>query len=129
MNADELRERALSDIKKRAEHWRELLKRTRERLALYERDKSVSHALYRIYTREDRQGPQGIERPFMKAEAKIIEEFVLRRMGGTRFRSGKSETIAPRCFVRHLSDHRHYWRYRCVPVRFRCCLGRGANNQ
>lgn len=95
MNADELRERALGDIKKRADHWRELLKRTRERLALYERDKAISHALYRIYTREDRQGPQGIERPFMKAEAKIIEEFVLRRMGGTRFRSGKSETIDP----------------------------------
>lgn len=79
-------------IGQRHAQMKQLQDRLLNRFAEYEKDSSLRHAIYRIYSREEKQAGSVLY-PHLKAPTKIAEEVFLNRFGGEKTRGLKVTII------------------------------------
>lgn len=82
-------------IRQRAPHWQKLQDRVVSVVSEYETSEALYGAIYRIYSRADKQKATQQANPHMKSARKIAEEICLRRHGGFKIRNGKPLEIEP----------------------------------
>ena len=82
-------------IRQRASHWQKLQDRVVTVVNEYGTSEALYGAIYRIYSRADKQKATQQGNPHMKSARKIAEEICLRRYGGFKIRNGKSIEIKP----------------------------------
>src|ERR1700733_8852946 len=85
-----------SIIDRRATDWQTLQNRLLHRFREYERNHRLLDAIYRIYTREDRQTGLNYKFKHMKEPQKIAEEIFLHRFGEVKTRGVSTKQVEKR---------------------------------
>ena len=81
------------EIESRAGHWRLLQERLVSIFREYEAGPALSSAIYRVYTRADKQGVIQPINAHLKAAHKIAEEIYAYRTGAEKIRGGKAVRV------------------------------------
>jgi tetratricopeptide (TPR) repeat protein len=92
-------------IASHSDRWLKLQNRIRDRFIEYRDIGALRGAIYNVYSRADRQAPNVADR-HLKGAAKIAEEILVNRRGGTKSRTGQDRKIEanPKFTIYDVSD-------------------------
>lgn len=93
-------------VEARGQHWRRLQDRVAGVVRDYESVAALYGAIYRIYSRSDKQATIQPFNPHLKSTQKIVEEINIQRHGGTKIRNGKAVQVKahPQFSIYDISD-------------------------
>jgi ppGpp synthetase/RelA/SpoT-type nucleotidyltranferase len=91
---ESIRSEVKDAIALRSNDWLKLQERIRARFIEYRDIGALRGAIYNVYSREDRQPPNVANR-HLKGAAKIADEILVNRRGGTKSRTGQERKIEP----------------------------------